>query len=166
MEGKTRIKASLGQCFHNKGTSLTLNTEKYIVDRTREFYLFDVIPIGAPRMTRSDKWKTNPNHVDPLKRQRKPVTQYFEFKNTLTKQAKILNYELGNYIDCVFFICMPDSWSEKKKIKMNGMPHKTKPDTDNIIKGVKDTLLEQDSIVWWEKAEKRWAYKGSILIYK
>jgi Holliday junction resolvase RusA-like endonuclease len=60
---------------------------------------------------------------------------------------------------------MPNSWSEKKKAKMNGFHHEVKPDTDNITKAVKDTLKKSDSEVWWEKAEKRWAYRGSILIF-
>ena len=61
---------------------------------------------------------------------------------------------------------MPDTWSKSKKVKMNGMPHKQKPDTDNLVKSVKDTLKKEDSDVWWEKAEKRWAYKGSIIIFE
>jgi Holliday junction resolvase RusA-like endonuclease len=61
---------------------------------------------------------------------------------------------------------MPDSWSKKKKANMNGMPCESKPDTDNITKAVKDTLRKEDGDIWWEKAEKRWAYKGSIIIFK
>ena len=34
------------------------------------------------------------------------------------------------------------------------------------VQGVKDALKVEDGDVWWEKAEKRWAYYGSILIYK
>ena len=45
--------------------------------------VFDIVPFPAPRMTKSDKWKTNPNHPDPLKRQRVPVTKYFAFKNKI-----------------------------------------------------------------------------------
>jgi Holliday junction resolvase RusA-like endonuclease len=60
---------------------------------------------------------------------------------------------------------MPNSWTEKKKKRMNGLHCKVKPDTDNITKAVKDALKKQDSEVWYEKAEKRWAFKGSILIY-
>ena len=121
--------------------------------------------MGAVRMTVSDKWKTNPNHIDPKKRQRKAVGQYFAFKNVLALQANLMKYSLGTILDIVFFIPMPDSWSNKKKEKMNGLPCKAKPDTDNLVKAVKDTLKKEDSDVWWEKAEKRWAYKGSIIIY-
>jgi Holliday junction resolvase RusA-like endonuclease len=61
---------------------------------------------------------------------------------------------------------MPDSWSNKKKEKMNGLPCKVKPDTDNITKGIKDTFSKNDSNIWKESAEKRWAYRGSIIIFK
>ena len=144
---------------------MAVNEEKYVVDRTREFYLFDVIPIGAPRMTQSDRWKVNPNHPDPRKRQRPPVTQYYAFKDALKLQANLMKFELPKYFEAVYFVPMPDSWSEKKKLRMNGMPCEPKPDTDNITKGIKDTLRKSDSDIWLEFAQKRWAYNGSILIY-
>lgn len=164
--GSERIKESLGAYYYNKGGRIDLKEDKFSVDRTRAFYLFDVIPVGAVRMTRSDKWKTNPNHSDPMKRQRKAVKMYFDFKNVLTLQANLMKFKLGEYLDAVYFMPMPDSWSEKKKERMNGFPCKVKPDTDNITKAIKDALKKNDSDVWWEKAEKRWAYRGSILIYE
>ena len=161
-----RIKNSFGRCHFNDGSPLDISKEKYKLDHSRRFYLFDVIPIGAPRMTQSDKWKTNPNHPDLLKRQRKAVTQYFAFKTRLQLQCKQLNFELGNVLDAVYLIPMPHSWSDKKKQRMNGLPCEVKPDTDNITKGVKDTLRKNDSDIWFEKAEKRWAYNGSIIIFQ
>lgn len=160
-----RKRNSFGKCHYNRGGKIELKEERYVLDNTREFYLFDVIPMGAVRMTKSDTWKTNPNHVDPKKRQRKSVEQYFNFKNTLRVQAIQMGFFLGKYLEAVYFIPMPDSWSNKKKEKMNGMPHESKPDTDNITKAVKDALKKNDSDVWWEKAEKRWSYKGSIIIF-
>jgi Holliday junction resolvase RusA-like endonuclease len=161
-----RIKNSFGTCHYNKGGKIELKEERYKLDHSREFYLFDVIPFGAVRMTRSDKWKTNPNHLDPNKRQRKSVKTYFDFKNLLVLQANNMKFEIGEYLDAVYFIPMPNSWSEKKKERMNGLPCKVKPDTDNITKAVKDALKKNDSDIWWERAEKRWAYKGSIIIFK
>ncbi len=160
-----RIKNSFGKNHYNAGVELKLNEEKYILDYSRKFYLFNIIPMGAVRMTQSDKWKTNPNHPNPLKRQRKCVTEYFAFKNNLVESSEDLKYTLGNHLDAVYFIPMPNSWSEKKKLKMNGLPNKSKPDTDNITKAIKDALKKDDSDVWFEKAEKRWAYTGSILIF-
>jgi Holliday junction resolvase RusA-like endonuclease len=160
-----RKQNSLGTCHINEGSICKINPERYTLDNTRKYYIFDVIPMGAVRMTKSDTWKTNPNHIDPLKRQRPAVTKYFAFKTLLQAQANQLGYVLGKHIDAVYLVPMPDSWSKKKKTLMNGMPCETKPDTDNITKAVKDTLKKDDSDVWYEKAEKRWAYKGSIIIF-
>lgn len=161
-----RIKTSYGKCHFNDGVPNEVSTERYILDHARRFYMFDVIPIGAPRLTQSDKWKTNPNHPDPLKRQRKVVTQYWAFKTLLQLQANQMKFELGNVLDALYLIPMPNSWSNKKKERMNGMPCEVKPDTDNITKAVKDTLRKNDSDIWYEKAEKRWAYHGSIIIFQ
>ena len=162
-----RIKSSLGRSHYNKGGRLELNREAFAtLDHTREYYVFDIIPMGAVRMTQSDRWKTNPDHPDPKKRARKAVAAYFAFKTALVLQANLLKFTLEDYLDAIYFIPMPDSWSEKKKKAMLGMPCKSRPDTDNITKAVKDALLKEDSAVWWEKAEKRWAYKGSIILYK
>jgi Holliday junction resolvase RusA-like endonuclease len=161
-----RVKSSLGTCHFNDGKPLEVDSTKYVLDHTRRYYIFDVIPMGAPRMTQSDRWKTNPNHIDPNKRQRTCVTNYFSFKNTLLYQAKEMGFTLEKTLDALYLIPMPNSWSEKKKERMNGLPCEVKPDTDNITKGIKDTFCKNDSNVWYEKAEKRWAYKGSIIIYK
>lgn len=160
-----RIRSSFGTCHHNPGTKLQLEYKKYVLDNTREFYLFDIIPMGGVRMTQRDRIFLNPNHEDPKKRQRKSVTEYFAFKNKLAEQAKSMNFVLGKHLDAVYFIPMPNSWSEKKKARMNGFPHEATPDTDNITKAIKDSLKLRDCDVWWEKAEKRWAYRGSILIF-
>lgn len=161
-----RVKSSFGKMHFNDGSALEISKDRYVLDHTRRFYIFDLIPIGAPRMTQSDKWKLNPNHPDPLKRQRKSVTQYFAFKTLLQLQSKQLNFQLGNALDAVYLIPMPNSWSNKKKERMNGLPCEVKPDTDNITKAIKDTLRKNDSDIWYEKAEKRWAYHGSIIIFQ
>jgi Holliday junction resolvase RusA-like endonuclease len=163
---KERIKNSFGKCHFNDGEPLQVESERYILEHKRRFYLFDVIPMGAPRLSQSDKWKINPNHIDPLKRQRKVVTNYYVFKNTLHYQAKQMQFELGKTLDALYLIPMPNTWSSKKKERMNGMPCEVKPDTDNITKGIKDTFRKNDSDIWYEKAEKRWAFKGSIIIFQ
>lgn len=160
-----RIQNSLGQTHYNDGSCNSIATDKYVLDHTRRFYLFDVVPMGAVRMTQSDRWKKDPNHVDPRKRQRSAVGKYFAFKNLLQLQANQMKFEMGQTLDAVYLIPMPNSWSAKKKEKMNGTPCLTKPDTDNITKAVKDALRKDDGDIWWERAEKRWAYKGSIILF-
>jgi Holliday junction resolvase RusA-like endonuclease len=159
-----RIKNSIGVSATNNGKTRQIEESKYIVDKERKCHLIDVIPMGAVRMTKSDKWK-QPDHPDPKKRRREAVTRYFDFKNTVTKECNKLGINLSNCLDVVFFIPMPESWSLKKKEKMNGMPHKSRPDIDNILKGLMDALRKEDGDIWSIKAEKRYAFKGSILIY-
>jgi Holliday junction resolvase RusA-like endonuclease len=151
-----RIKESIGGYFYNEGTSYLseINVDKFELDKSKAFYLFDIVPMGAVRMNRADRWRKRP-----------VVLEYFQFKDRLREQAKELKFELGKTFNAVYFLPMPESWSNKKKEKMNGSIHESKPDTDNITKGIKDALRENDSDIWWEKAEKRWAFKGSILIY-
>jgi Holliday junction resolvase RusA-like endonuclease len=160
-----RVQNSFGACAFNKGTCLEIKEERYVIDYSRAFYLFDVIPVGAVRMTKRDTIFLDPNHIDPNKRQRPAVTMYFNFKNTLVAQAKKMGFTLGQTLDAVYLIPMPDSWSGKRKAEMVGMPCKSVPDTDNITKAILDALRENDSDIWWEKAEKRWSYRGSILIF-
>jgi Holliday junction resolvase RusA-like endonuclease len=162
-----RIRKSFGSCHINDGIVVEYNEElPYDIDNKRKFYLFDIVPVSAPRMTQSDRWKTNPEHPDINKRQRPAVTRYFAYKKLLLIQAKQMNYEIKAVIDLLFIIPMPNSWSKKKKERMNGLPCKVKPDTDNLTKAVKDTFCKNDSHIWKETAEKRWGYKGSLIIFE
>ena len=162
-----RIRNSFGFCHINEGSTLEYDENaSYVLDNTRKFYLFDVIPVSAPRMTQSDRWKTDPNHPDINRRQRPAVTRYFKYKNELKQAAKEMNYEMKPVLDILFIMPMPNSWSKKKKEKMNGLPMKVKPDTDNLIKAVKDTFCQNDSHIWKEISEKRWGYKGSVIIFE
>jgi Holliday junction resolvase RusA-like endonuclease len=160
-----RVQNSVGGIFKNEGSVIALNETKYELDLSRSFIVFDVVPMGAVRMTQSDRWKVDANHIDPRKRQRASVTKYFAFKTIISAQAKQMGFTLGRCLEAIYCIPMPNSWSEKKKKEMNGLPCLSKPDTDNITKAIKDALKKNDGDVWWEKAEKRWAFKGSIIIF-
>lgn len=110
-------------------------------------------PIGKPRMTRSDRW-----------RKRDCVRRYFAFKDELKNQARIANFTLGGRVVVEFHIPMPKSWSKKKRELMNGIPHQSKPDIDNCLKALFDSLLEDDSTIWAVTASKYWSEQGRIEI--
>lgn len=114
---------------------------------------FNIDPMGKPRMTRSDRWK-----------KRKCVLKYFAFKDNLRRLASKAFYYPKDEIDITFYIKMPDSWSKKKKERMNGSPHDSKPDIDNMLKCVMDSLIERDQSVYKIKAEKYWSYEGKIIV--
>lgn len=157
---------SFGRYHFNKGTINDIPEKYYELDNTRQYYLFDIVPMGAPRMSSSDRWRTNPNHEDINKRQREIVTKYFRYKDNLNLQANKMNFTLGKFLDAVFIIPMPDSWSKKKKEQHNKTLCEVKPDTDNIIKGICDTFRKNDSDISKKHAEKRWGYVGSIIIFE
>ncbi len=57
---------------------------------------------------------------------------------------------------------MPNSWSEKVKLNMDGKPHQQRPDVDNYLKSFMDALCIDDSYVYDVHAKKFWAREGSI----
>jgi Holliday junction resolvase RusA-like endonuclease len=123
--------------------------------------ILNINPIPAPRMTRSDKWKLDPNHKDPMRRQRVCVANYFAYKNEIIWTCKKNNYTLQPVLYIIFNIPVPEY--KKNKIKI-GDPHMQKPDVDNLVKGFMDSFGKDDGFVWNLCAVKRWAEKGSIEI--
>ena len=116
---------------------------------------FDITPMGAVRQTRADAWKKRP-----------AVLRYRAFKDSLRVQAA--PYYLPKdpvKVDLEFYIAMPDSWSKKKCLEMNGKLHRQKPDIDNLFKAATDALWpDDDSCIALCSAVKYWAIKGSILM--
>jgi Holliday junction resolvase RusA-like endonuclease len=154
-------KTSIGKLWTNNISCELIDESNFELNLTRKVYIFDIVPMGAVRMSQSDRWKTNPDHSDINKRQREVVTRYFAYKNTLRKQAQLLDYVQSDVLEIVFCVPMPSSWSSKKKEQFN-----KKPDIDNYVKAFMDSLLIEDGNVWKVIAEKRYAYLGSIIVYK
>ena len=109
--------------------------------------------MGKVRMSRADVWRKRPC-----------VTKYWEFKDRLVAQAKEQNFELGNIVTMHFSICMPKSWSKKKREQMYRTPHCNKPDLDNMEKSVMDILRKDDSSIHTLFATKTWGFDSRILI--
>lgn len=110
-----------------------------------------IVPMGAVRMTQKDKWKP-------------AAKRYFGYQAQL--RAQLPRYVLKEKLPrIIFYLPMPRSWSEQKKQEMEGLPHKQKPDLDNLIKGFMDTVATEDCHVWRiSGVEKRWAREGMIVI--
>lgn len=102
-------------------------------------------PIPAPRQSRRDAWKP-----------RACVLRCREFKDRCRASTPADLPEDPEGLRVAFYLAMPPSWSVKKKEKMRGQPHRQKPDTDNLLKALKDALWEEDSGIWQESTEKRW----------
>lgn len=128
--------------------------------------VLDIDPIGAPRMSHQDKWRTNPHHPDPKKRQRPCVTRYWDWKKKFVRLCADNNWELQAVLRVHFDVAMPDSWTKKKKAAMDGTPHQQKPDYDNLAKAIGDAFGVDDGFVWDARITKRWAYTGKITLWR
>lgn len=109
-------------------------------------------PVAKPRMTQADRWK-----------KRSCVLKYYNFKDKLIELCKEKSYVQGDRLEVVFHIKMPGSWTNKKQLEMLGTPHQSRPDIDNMVKAIMDSLCEEDSHIFDVKATKLWAVKGGII---
>ena len=95
----------------------------------------------------------------------KDYTQYKKVISTIAKQ-KLIPTEHPVQMRIDFFFQIPKSWSKHKK--ENIPPHTSRPDVDNLLKGVKDALngiaYNDDSQVVSVFARKQYASKDGILI--
>ena len=68
----------------------------------------------------------------------------------------------------MFYFKPPKSWSKKKQHDHLGEPHTQKPDTDNLVKGIKDALAQvayrDDAVVWHVDALKRWHETDVVIV--
>lgn len=119
-------------------------------------YEFNLTPIGKPRMTQRDKWLNPP---------RPEVLKYRLSKHAIQTYAMMEEFVLGEILAGTFILPMPNSWSKKKKKLMEGKPHLNKPDLDNIIKFVQDSLKpEGDQMIHTIVANKIWGEEGKIIL--
>lgn len=111
--------------------------------------IYQITPIPEPRMVRSDSWSHRPC-----------VMQYRAFCDHC--RALKATVKSGDHV--IFYLSMPESWSGRKMMRMNGTPHTSKPDTDNLLKALLDAFHENDSHIWDVRASKVWARRGAIEI--
>ena len=115
---------------------------------------FLINPIAKPRMTRSDRWKKRPC-----------VIKYWEYKDKLQELLNLYGPDIDDVIKVKFGVPMPKSWSKKKKELMLEKPHQQRPDVDNLVKGVMDSLFQEDSHIHTIEAKKVWSDVGYVEFY-
>lgn len=107
---------------------------------------YNITPVSAPRMTKQDKW-----------RQRPCVMRYKVFGQAV----RLARVEIPQPCRIVFYLPMPKSWSKADKGFVAGSQHCSKPDLDNLLKGLLDAVYykqgDADKRIWSVWAEKRWA---------
>lgn len=111
----------------------------------------NVVPMGAPRLTRADAWKGRP-----------VVQRYHEYRDAL--REALPGFELPVELRVVFFIPMPASWSRRKRFAFLGAPHDQKPDIDNLVKAFMDAFKSEDKHVAILHAEKYWSEVGEVSV--
>lgn len=116
-----------------------------------EQMIYHIDPTAKVRQTQSDKWK-----------QRPCVMRYRAFADKL--RGLVATLQDGDSV--IFWIDMPKSWSEKKRSKMAGALHTSRPDLDNLLGGLMDAVMPKgDShLASLSKVEKRWGTTGRIQI--
>ena len=102
-------------------------------------------------MTRADAWKKRP-----------AVLRYRAFRDDV--QAHRVVFCNGDRV--TFWVPMPASWSDAKRVRQDGQPHQQRPDIDNLLKALLDAIYEDDAGIWHiGGAQKRWARDGAIEIH-
>lgn len=110
-------------------------------------------PVAKPRMTRADRYK-----------QRAVVVAYWAFKDNIKLQAKKQKFKLGRAYKATFYMAIPKSASKKRRAELLGTPHTVRPDLDNMLKSLNDTLMDEDSGVFYVTCQKKWADVGGIVV--
>jgi Holliday junction resolvase RusA-like endonuclease len=113
-----------------------------------------IAAIGKPRMTQRDKWAKRPC-----------VERFHSWCDALRAVAgKVPPPESVLSLSWLAVFAMPESWSRKRKEASLGKLHRSKPDRDNIDKGILDCLYKSDSGIARGHIEKRWGTSSSLTI--
>lgn len=109
--------------------------------QNQKHFLIPVTPMGAPRQTQRDKWAKRP-----------VVVRYHAFRDVVRLTCNLNKYTLGEELHIEFYLPVPKS---KKAGALNSLPHKEKPDLDNLLKAFMD-CWDQDKEVNIINAKKLW----------
>lgn len=108
-----------------------------------------VEPMGTVRMTAGMVKRIKYRLYGPDDKKALQVLRYLKYKELLAWAARehYKSDPMSGPIEAnlTFFMPIPDSWSKKKQDRFDGQPHTSKPDRDNLEKGVLDSF---NKIVW------------------
>ncbi len=99
----------------------------------------DPIPLARPRLGKNRVYDS----------QRLEKNNYQEYLTIASRYKRQLEGALS--FEANFYMPLPKSWSDKKKQRMLGQPHISKPDWSNLLKFIEDCctgiLFEDDSLI-------------------
>lgn len=121
-------------------------------------------PVAKPRLTKSSHWGKKDENGN-FQYYNKSVGYYFDWAALCRRSAtgdstKYITEHSYHHMDAVFIFPIPDKFTQKKHSDALGAPLKTRPDIDNLVKGVMDAILEKDSMISSIRARKRYCRAG------
>lgn len=133
-----------------------------------EVYKIDITPQTNVRATQGDRifFRMNRESLRPAGLARlMRLEKYNKYKIDLLTLCRVKRFNLPSQGLCVrFFIPMPVTWKKWQREIMNGKLHRQKPDIDNLLKAVLDSLLAEDKFIGhlgeiskrWVDSERGW----------
>jgi Holliday junction resolvase RusA-like endonuclease len=126
----------------------------------RRKYTFDITPQTNVRATQGDRIffripreKLRPAGLSRLLR----LEKYNDYKTSIAGLAKKHNFTLPEQnVHIIFYIPVPKTWKKYKKEEMHMKLHQQKPDIDNCVKAIFDSLFLEDKYIADFRATKRW----------
>lgn len=137
----------------------------YEQSRQLPLFVFNITPMGKPRMNASDFF--------PGKKQRPIALRYFAWCDQLRKLAGEQNYVITERMNIIFYLPFPKN-KKKRALLQEGSPCKDKPDYDNCCKAINDALTSDryakrnttgDQHIWDCRARKLYSDRPRIEIY-
>lgn len=126
----------------------------------RKKVIFNITPQTNVRATQGDRIffriprdRLRPAGLSRLLR----LERYNDYKisiNALGKQHRFVLPEQNVHI--IFYIPVPKTWKKYKKEEMHMKLHQSKPDIDNLVKAVFDSLFTEDKYIADFRATKKW----------
>lgn len=109
-------------------------------------YQIKIEPIGKPRQTQRDKWQPS-----------EAVQRYRNWAAEARLRLPLQCLEADPLrVSIRAFFALPNSWSKKKKAELIAMPHRQKPDGDNVMKALVDCYWKNDERIASWSIEKFW----------
>lgn len=103
-----------------------------------QLFRIEIEPMGAVRMTRKGKWVSE------------AAQRYLTYKDKIGWDIRTQMCELETtkklvVVNVIFYMPIPNSWTKKQKTEAPGEYHTSKPDIDNLVKGLFDAV---NGILW------------------
>lgn len=122
--------------------------------------VFNITPQTNVRATQGDRvfFRIPRERLRPagLKRLLR-LERYNDYKLSLAELARKKSFDIPEQgVHILFYFPVPKSWTKSKKQEMHMRLHQSKPDIDNCIKAVFDSLMSEDKYIADFRATKKW----------